>query len=143
MHGYELGLLTTNVTINTIAAELRATTRSMYVREIGIFLNAATATTLGLGRAANVTGVGGTVNLGQTLSNDDEASVNGVVLSGQSTAPTAPTLYHRQIALPGAIGNGMVWVWEDPGFRIKLGTALVLVNVTASSALRLYVRWEE
>jgi hypothetical protein len=151
MNTYEVGLLTTQTASASIAAELRATTRSMYLRELGLFLAAATSTIVGLGRAGNVTGVGGTLNLGQPTAHHvvgstagmEEASVNGIVLSGQTTAPTAPASYHRQIGLAAAIGNGIVWEWPHPGLRIPVGTAVVLVNLATNSALRMYAAWGE
>lgn len=141
MRLYERGDLTTATAAGSIAAELRAINRPMFVEELGLFLNAATASILGFGRAG-VAGVGGTVGLGDAdLGGDEVASEGGVVLAA-TTAATAPSPYKRQISIPGAIGNGIVWTWPM-GLRIKAGTSLVLVNIALSSALRLYVRWRE
>lgn len=143
MRYYELGGLTTLTAINTVPIEFRAIGDASYIEELGLFLTAATATTLGFGRPANATGAGGTVLAGDAdLGTDEQLSSGGVILSGQTTAPTAPTTYKRTILIPGAVGNGIVWTWPR-GLRVKPGTSLTLTNIAASSALRFYVRWYE
>lgn len=144
MSNYERGDLTTATAAASAALEIRAgASEPMYIKELGLFLTAATASTLGLGRPAN-TPAGGTVGLGSAdLDPDDVPSVGGVVLSGQTTAPTAPTIFKRTIVLPGAIGNGIVWTWPEPGLRVKQTTSLVVWNVALNSALRYYIRWSE
>lgn len=147
---YELGVLTTTVTLSSVAAEIRAGTAApMELLEMGIFLNAATATTLALGRPGN-TPAGGTSQTATKPSGLNAvggASLGGIILSGQTTAPTVPSAGNtlRQIALPAAIGNGIVFTWQ-PGELIVSPTTsdgLILWNLTAGSALRLYIRWRE
>lgn len=140
---YELGFLTTTVTSGSNAFEFRAGADPCYIREIGLFLNAATATTIGLGRPANTVGAGGTVALGQANVSDDSAAVGGVVLSGWTTTPTQPTNFLRRGGLPAAIGNGLIWTWAERGLRVKQATSLVLWNLAANGALNGYVIWEE
>lgn len=143
MARYERGDLTTQVAIGTPALEIRAVGDPMYVKELALFANAATASQIGLGRPANGTGAGGTLGLGVAQISDDAAGVCGTVLSGQTTAPTAPTTYLRQGSFAAAIGAGIVWTWPGDGLRVKQGTSLVLWNIAAGSALRTYVVWDE
>ena len=140
---FEKGDLTTGVTAANAAFEFRAGAQTCFVYELGLFLNAATASILGLGRPANNGSVaGGTVGVGQNIDEDGAAALAGIVLSGWTTAPTAPTNFMRQIGLPAAIGNGIVWSWPR-GLRVKAARSLVVWNIATSSALRYYVAWEE
>ncbi len=143
MARYERGDLTTVTTIANPSLEIRAGADPIYLKELAFFLNAATASTIGLGRPANTVGVAGTVGLGQAVVSDDAASTGGIVLSGQSTVPTAPTVFMRQISLGAVLGAGMIWTWPEPGLRIKQSTSLVLWNITAISALRYYAVWDD
>lgn len=144
MSNYERGDLTTATAIGP-ALEIRAGAgEPMYIQELGLFLTAATASSIGFGRPANSIGAGGTVGLGSAdLDPDDVPSVGGVVLSGQTTVPTAPTIFKRQIVLAGTIGNGIMWTWPAPGLRVKQNTSVVLWNIAINSALRTYIRWSE
>lgn len=141
--GYMLGGLTSTTGLNTTAMEFRAGARPMFLEELVITLEAATASKLALGRPANSVGVGGTLLLGSPdLDPDEVASEGGVVLSGQTTVPTAPTTYKGHLVLPGTIGNGFPWQLYG-GIRIKQGTSLVIWNIAASSAFRFIARWRE
>jgi hypothetical protein len=131
-------------TIATAQAELRASaTNAVYVYEVGVFLNAATASAIGLGRPANNGSVaGGASVVGLQNVQDDPAALAGIITSGWTTPPTAPTQFFRRIGLPAAIGNGLIWTWPK-GLRVKQSTSLVLWNITASSVASIYFCWEE
>ena len=140
---YELGWTTTATTLNSVPFELRAGADPVYLRELGIFAASAVALSAGLGRPANTVGAGGTLTLGQGVVSDDAAASAGVVLSGQTTAPTAPTNYLRRLGLPAAVGNGVVFSWGDRGLRLKQASSLVLVLLAAGPTLNCYASWEE
>lgn len=142
---YERADLTTGVTAANTSLEVRAGANNpIFIQEIGIFLEAATATKLGLGRPANNGSVaGGTPGTFVSDSEDDAASQAGVVLSGWSTAPTVPTTFMREVTLPNAIGNGIVWTFAGDGLRVKAARSIVLWNIATSSALRYYIVIEE
>jgi hypothetical protein len=141
---YEVSVAGGAGTISVAQAELRAAaTDAIYVYEIGVSLTAATASSIGLGRPANSGSVaGGTQTLGQANNQDDPVAVGGVVTTGWTTAPTAPTVFLRRIGLPAAIGNGVIWTWPR-GLRVKQGTSLVLWNITASSIANIHFVFEE
>jgi hypothetical protein len=141
---YEVSVAGGAGTIAVAQAELRAAaTDAIYVYEVGVFLNAATASTIGLGRPANNGSVaGGTPTLGQANIQDDPVAVGGVTTTGWTTAPTAPTVFLRRIGLPAAIGNGIIWTWPK-GLRVKQSTSLVVWNVAASSIASIYFAFEE
>lgn len=146
---YEQGVLTTGTASAAPALEFRAVTRAASVLEMGIFLNAATASIIRVGRPGN-TPAGGTV---QTSSNpinlppSGPASGGGTILAGWTTAPTVPAAGNslRMLGLPGAIGNGIVWTWLLDEFLISPTTTLgyTIWNEQLNSALRVYVKWEE
>lgn len=147
---YEIGVLTTTATSGSTAVEFVAGSgRPMHILEMGIFLNAGTATTLVLGRPGN-TPAGGTVQTGTlptTLGTSLGASVGGIILSGQSTAPTVPAAGNsfRMITLGATIGNGIVWNWEEGEMMVSptRSSGLILWNLALNSALRFYVKWTE
>lgn len=141
---YEVSVAGGVGTIATAQAELRAgSADALTVYEIGVTLNAATASTIGLGRPANNGSVaGGTQTLGQANIQDDPVAVGGVVTTGWTTSPTAPSVFLRRIGLPATIGTGIVWTWPK-GLRVKQSTSLVVWNITAASIASIYFVFEE
>jgi hypothetical protein len=87
MAQYELSVAGGAGTIAVAQAELRASaTDALYVYELGITLNAATASTIGVGRPTNNGSVaGGTATLLQASNQDDPVAVGG--LSRQAGPP--------------------------------------------------------
>ena len=107
------------------------------VHEIGFFLAAATASTIGLGRPA-ATGITPTspVNFLPTDPNDVIAS--GVVQSAVAwgTGPTVPTAFLRRISFPATAGTGVIWQFED--LVIPVSSSIVLWNLASNSVLDAY-----
>jgi hypothetical protein len=146
---YELGLLTTTITSASCAAEIVGGTRPISILEIGTFNNAATASTFALGRPGN-TPAGGTATTATKpshLPTGGVVSSGGVILSGWSTAPTAPAAGNtlRQIGLPNLVAAGVVWTWNVGELMVGTGRAdsVVLWNLAAGSAQRFYVKFAE
>jgi hypothetical protein len=147
---YELGILTTGTASGAAAAEIRAgTSTPLSLLELGIFLNAATATILQIGRPGN-TPAGGTAQTATkptSLRPSGGASLGGIILASWTTAPTVPAAgnNHRQISLPAAIGNGIVFSWQIGEMIISPTTAdgMVIWNSQLNSALRIYMKWDE
>jgi len=114
------------------------------LRELGVIVNAATASSLGLGRPAN-TPVASTSVLGQACdAADPAATVN--MDSAWSTAPTAPTNFFRRFNAGAVIGNGVIWTWPaDAPLVLNVSSWLVLWNFGASagSACSVYAKWDE
>ncbi len=139
---YSIAVRTTNVTIANATVEFRAV-RSIDILEINIFSTTATAASYGFGRPAN-TPAGGTINLGQAEDPNAAATTSGLVISGQTTAPTAPTNFIRRVHLPGAIGAGMLFTWpERGGLRLAAGSSFVVWNVTATAACDITFRFDD
>jgi hypothetical protein len=137
---------TARTTIGTIAAasyEIRApSTNRIYVKEIGLFLAAATAATLGVGRPAAI-GVTPTANAGiQPAAHDPaDAASTAVAAIAWGTAPTVPanSLFLRRIGLPATIGAGVIWTFPDgEELVIPVSGSLVVWNITAAPVIDCY-----
>lgn len=115
------------------------------IREVGLFVNAATASSVQLIRPNN-TPVASTSILGQTQDPGDPASTINVD-TAWSTAPTIGTnVPLRKGAIPAAIGNGLVWTWPaDQPLIVPVSSWLVLWNygAGAGSVLNCWITWEE
>ena len=137
MSVYEIGLRTTGVANASTSCENRAGSKRVQVHELGITLQAATATTLGLGRPANSGSVaGGTNNAPIAGDNGDSAALVGAYLAGWTTVPTAPASFLRRIGFPATIGSGLIWTFRD--LVIPASGSLVLWNLAANGVLDLY-----
>lgn len=129
---YSLALQTTVTTIAAACWDIKAAaTNRPAVMEVAIQLGAATASTYGLGRAAN-TPVQTSPVLVQAEDPGDPAGVSGCAVAW-STAPTIPAQFHRRAALPATIGSGIIWTFPR-GLVLAVSQSLVLWNITATSA---------
>lgn len=148
---YSLRTRTTVTTTGAAAYEFRAASGTrVAIREIGIFLAAATASTYGLGRPA---AIGATPTSPVTVIPEDWAAPAGVSTTAVAwgTGPTVPTQFHRAIGLPAAIGNGVIWTFGPNEFVIgPIQGAAAAVNsfviwnlATNSAATDIYVRCDE
>ena len=137
---------TTTATVTAAAiADLRsASGERLYVREIGLFLNAATASSIGLYRPSTL----GTASTSVTAVPVDpgDAAATGSVGTAWSVAPAVSTnVPLRKAQLPAAIGNGIIWQFSDRGLVVPVSSSLLLWNFSGStnSVLNGYIEWEE
>ena len=144
MPWYEVGVLTTAAATATPHMSLHAAATGSRPRiyEIGFFNNAATASSVGLGRPAN-SPTATTSVLGQAEDPADSAALTNMD-TAWSTAPTAPTNYFKRIVLPATIGAGIIWTFPK-GIVLANSAYLTLFNFGAgtASALNVYMVWEE
>lgn len=141
---YTVSIATVAAASNAPYALISAPTRRMRIREISHFNNAATASSVGIGRPANAP-TGTSITLGQAQDPTDAAGTGGLH-STWSVAPTAPTVYMRRIALPATIAVGISWVWSvDVPLVVPAAGFIVLWNFGASagSVQNLSVTFEE
>lgn len=110
--------------------------------EIGIFLNAATASSIQLIRASN-TPVATTSVLGQAEEVADPAGTCNLD-TAWSTAPTVGSIPLRKTLLPATAGSGLIWTFPQ-GLTIPISGWIVLWNygAAAGSALQVYFVWDE
>lgn len=143
MARYTLGARTSNVTTGAACWELRSTTTDrLFVREIGITLAAATASTFGLGRPAAI-GVTPTSPVTVVASDPGNPAGTGTVALAWGTGPTIPTAFIRRIGLPATIGAGVIWTFSDVGLVVPISSSLILWNLSATSVADVYVELDE
>lgn len=118
------------------------------LRELGITLQAATSTRLGLHRATTVSGTP-TGNIAGQNKNPLSPVSGSTLVTGWTTAPVIAAVPFRRITLPAAIGAGFIWTWpaDDPLF-VGNGAAIgeiVLANLVAvaPSLFDWYAVWED
>ena len=136
---YSLAVRTTNVTIANPCLEIRSGTGERpRIFEIGITINAATASVFDLGRPA---AIGITPTTPVDLLQEDPADVTTTTVEtalAWATAPTVPTAFLRRVSLPATIGSGIVWSFPA-GLVIPVSSSLVVWNITAVSVADIWV----
>ena len=137
---YSLGVRTVDGTTGAAAWEIRtaATPGRAKIIELGFFLVAATATTIGLGRPAAI-GITPTTPVDFLPEDPNNVIASGVVQSSLAwgTGPTIPTAFLRRISLPATIGTGVIWTFPE-GLIIPVSSSVILWNLAANSVLDAY-----
>jgi len=135
-----LAVRTTGAADATPAWEIRtgATPGRVKVVELGLFLAAATASIIGLGRPAAI-GVTPTDPVDFLQEDPDDVLASGVIQSALAwaTPPTAPTAFLRRIALPATIGTGVIFSFPN-GLVIPVSSSIVLWNLGTNGVLDAY-----
>jgi hypothetical protein len=127
---------TTSGTIATASWEVRsAAANRPKLMEIGISINAATASVFGIGRPAAI-GVGPTSP--QTwLDESDGGAGTGLTTSAVAwgtTAPTVPANFFRRVSTPATVGAGIIWTFPRGLGLPVAGSIVVWVLATSSVA---------
>lgn len=135
-----LGVRTSDGTSGAAAWEIitGATPGRARVIELGFFLAAATATTIGLGRPQAI-GITPTSPVDFLAEDPNDVLASGVVQSAVAwgTGPTIPTAFLRRIALPATVGAGVIWTFPE-GLVIPVSSSLILWNLASNSVLDAY-----
>jgi hypothetical protein len=135
---------TSNVTTGAACWELRSSaTDRVRVREIGITLAAATASSFGLGRPA---AIGVTPTSPVTVVAEDTGEPTGTAQTALAwgTGPTIPAVFLRRIGFPATIGSGIIWSWwNGPGLLIPVSSSLILWNLATNGVSDVYVVLDE
>lgn len=109
--------------------------------ELGISLNAATASAFGVGRPAAV-GITPTSPKRLLAENQsDPVSATQTALAW-GTGPTVPADFFRRVSLPATVGAGVVWTFPK-GVIISVSSSIVLWNITTVSAADVWVVSDE
>jgi hypothetical protein len=121
--------------VRTAAADRAA------VLELGLTINAATASVFGLGRPA---AIGVTPTSPVTVLAEDSGSPAGTVTTALAwaTGPTVPANFFRRVSLPGTVGAGMIWTFPR-GLIIAISASLVLWNLIITSVADVWVVVDE
>lgn len=144
---YEIGAATvaaaTGAAYSTVKGD---TAKSAFLKETSAYCNAATASSVLLGRPAN-TPVDTTTTVLNAVNPDASSATSARHASTWSTAPTTPTVVFRRITLPATIGAGFIWVWnpgDEPVTSKTAGTTNWFVwwnfGAGAGSVLNQYVK---
>ena len=139
---YSVANRTSSGTISAPNLEVRttATIRASMV-EMGITINAATASVFGMGRPA---AIGTTPTSPVTLLAEDGSAPAGNTTTALAWtgAPTTPTNFFRRVSTPATIGAGIIWTFPR-GLIIPVSNSVVLWNITATSVADVWVVVDE
>jgi hypothetical protein len=143
MARYSLASRLSNVTTGAACWELRSTsTDRLFIREIGITLAAATASTFGLGRPQAI-GVTPTSPVAVQAMDSGDPAGTGTVALAWGTGPTIPLNFIRRIGLPATIGAGFIWTFSDRGLVVPVSSSIILWNLSATGISDVYVEVDE
>ena len=129
---FSLSQRTSGASSGTAAHEIIAGANNAYsLKELGMTLNAGTATTLGFGSpAAKGTTPTSVVVLAEDAGNTTTGATSGALT--WATAPTIPTAFFRRASLPAVIGSGVVWTFPR-GLNVLKTVTTVLWNFVTGS----------
>jgi hypothetical protein len=137
-------------TTNGVLANLKtAATDRAWIREVGVFVEAAptNAPQFGLMRM-NAVGTGAITLATAGLSDpaDGAASV-GLETAWATTRPTVTGGAFRRSMVPSVIGNGVIWDFTNRPLIVPVSAGMCVVMINAAGAtvgtLGGYVTWEE
>lgn len=130
---YSLAVRTAAGTIAVAGLEIGAGANVGYrLLELGLTLNAATASVFGLGTPGAI-GLTPTnvAALAEDGGNTAAANTNGII-AWSSTVPTVPANFFRRLSTPATIGAGIIWTFPRGIITLKAKTQ-VLWHITAVS----------
>lgn len=140
---YSLANRTSNVTVSNSTLEIIGAASIGYrLLELGISINAATASVFGFGTPA---AIGITPTTPVTVLAEDGGNTtagNTTTALAWGTGPTSPTNFQRRVSLPATIGAGIIWTFPRGVFALK-ATTRVLYNITANSVADVWVVVDE
>lgn len=130
-------------TVRAVASLFAIASRTMKLREVGVFNTTSTALAVSLVRFTNATGVGA----GLTEVPWDEAgpAPNGTGFAGH-TADGAVGSPLRYASLPAAVGGGVIWTFDGNGILVAAGTANgigIICPTGTGQIVDYYFDWEE
>jgi hypothetical protein len=140
---YSLANRTSNVTVSTSTLEIIGASGLGYrLLELGMTINAATASAFGFGTPA-ATGVTPTSPV-TVLAEDagNTATGNTTTALAWATAPTVPTNFYRRVSLPATVGAGIIWTFPR-GIIVLKTKSTVLYNISATSVADVWVVVDE
>jgi len=145
MPTYEAGATTPAAGSAAAYATFNTNARRSFLREMGLFTTAATASSIGLGVPGNTPS---TIS-GITPQPKDAADIaaTATLATSWTTVPTAPTTFFRKVTLGAAVGAGVIWkVALDERWILGTGTKYYVwwnYGGSTGSALDMYVEEDE
>lgn len=110
--------------------------------EVGITINAATASTFGLGtpQAKGVTPTSPITVLAEDAGNTTAGNTTTALAWG--TPPTVPLNFFRRVSLPATIGAGIIWTFPR-GLYVLKNTTIVVWNLATNSVADIWAVVDE
>jgi len=130
-------------TVRAVASLFAIASRSLKVREVGVFNTTSTAVAVALVRFTNATGVG--AGLTEVAYDELGPAPNGTGFAGH-TADGAVGSPIRYASLGAAIGSGVIWTFGETGIIINAGTANgigIICPTGTGQILDYYIDWDE
>jgi len=130
-------------TLRAIASLFAIASRTMKLREVGVFNTTSVAVAVSLVRFTNATGVG--AGLTEVMYDEAGPAPNGTGFAGH-TADGAVGSPLRQASLGAAIGSGVIWTFGDTGILVAAGTTNgigIICPVGNGQILDYYYDWDE
>lgn len=130
-------------TVRAVASLFAIASRTMKLREVGIFNTTSTAVAVSLVRFTNATGVG--AGLTEVLWDEAGPAPNGTGFAGH-TADGAVGSPLRYASLPAAVGGGVIWTFDGNGILVAAGTANgvgIICPTGTGQIVDYYFDWEE
>lgn len=116
--------------------------RGTLVKEVSVYLAAATASNYGLGRPA-AKGITPTTPVSFLADGGiDSTAFKGSTAIAWGTGPTLPAQFFRRVGFPAVITSFVSWVFEK-GLFIPAGGTLVLWNLAANGVVDVTVVVDE
>jgi hypothetical protein len=139
---YSLANRTSNVTTTQASFELRGPASArVRLMEIGIWLNAATQSPLGLGRPQAI-GVTPTSPISVLAEDPNDATGASQTALAWGTPPTVPLNFFRRFNIAAAIGAGVIATFPR-GLVIPGAGSVVLWNIAAVSLYDVHIVVDE
>lgn len=117
--------------------------RTLKVREIGVFNTTSTAFAAAVVRFTNATGVG--AGLTEVTYDESGPAPNGTGFAGH-TADGAVGSPLRQAPIGASIGSGQIWTFGDTGIIVAAGTANgigIICPTGTGQIFDYYIDWDE
>lgn len=123
------------------AVELIVGIKPVFVREIGIAIVNATASTFALGRPAAI-GITPTTPVPLPSMAPNAAAFTKLAVAW-GTGPTIPGAYYRQCSLPATAGAERIWDLTNSGLFVPASGSLILWTLSTVSIADVYFVVEE
>ncbi len=139
---YSAAIRTTMATTTAPSAEIIAPAAARCrVMEVGIFLNAATQSPIGIGRPQAI-GVTPTAPITVLAEDPNDAAGGSKLAIAWSTPPTVPSNFFRRPNIAGAIGAGIILTFPR-GLVLAAAGTLCFWNIAAVSLYDLHAVCDE
>lgn len=130
-------------TVRASASLFAIASRTLKIREVGVFNTTTTAVAVALVRFTNATGVG--AGLTEVAYDEAAPAPNGTGFAGH-TADGAVGSPLRYASLPAAVGGGVIWTFGDTGVIVAAGTANgigIICPTGTGQIVDYYIDWDE